>query len=331
MSTLLNMISDSKELILVPEIYDCSSARAAEANGFEVIMVSSADFACSLTGIPDLQLLSIDEYCMFTERLSNMSSMPVVLDIDAGFGTPLKTYYACKRLARAGAAGVLVTDAQENNIPGNIGDLDLVKLRIKAANDGFKEMGIDALIIARCDVNPASDFEECIYRCNEYLAAGANMICLAPFGIHTYQGDKKELAKRLGESIKGWLWWPDLTSDEKGNPEIELTDLFSFGYKMTGIHYSLHAAMVAMLDCGYHVINDRNNVHVTKAYDYTGYKFFSPIGYFGITDDKWASIMDRYLRPGEKNNARDKKKYFNRQDDCYDPDEKKDTKGEVNE
>ena len=321
MSKIGDLIRNAKELILVPEIYDCSSALAAQINGFNCIMVSSADFACSLTGIPDLQLLSVDEYCMLTERLSNMSDCPVVLDIDAGFGTPLKTYYACKRLARAGAAGVLVTDAQENNIPGKIGDLDLVKLRIKAARDGFVEMGDDdALIIARCDVNPATDFDYCIERCNEYLAAGANMICLAPFGIHTYKGDKKELARRLGEGIKGWIWWPDLTADEKGNPEIELSDLFSFGYKMTGIHYSLHAAMVAMLDCGRHVIKDRNNVHVTKAYDYTGYRFFSPIGYFGLIDQKWEKVIDKYIKPGEKNSARNKRGYFCKQDDCYDPD-----------
>ena len=75
MSKVGKLIREAKDLILVPEIYDCTSAKAAEINGFDAIMISSSDFACSLTGIPDLGLLSIDEYVMMTERICNMTDM----------------------------------------------------------------------------------------------------------------------------------------------------------------------------------------------------------------------------------------------------------------
>lgn len=321
MSKVGKLIRDSKELILVPEIYDCTSAKAAEANGFKAIMVSSSDFACSLTGIPDLGLLSIDEYVMMTERICNMTDMPLILDADDGFGRPLSCYYACKRMARVGAAGVLITDDNENNREG-IAPLKLVQTRLKAARDGFVEAGDDdALIIARCDINPAEEYQKFVDTCNTYLESGANMICPSPRGIHTYAGDKKELAQRIGRDVKGFLWWPDLTADENGNPEISTEDLFKWGWKMTGIHFSMHAAMLAMLDTGRHVFKDRDNVYVTKAYDWTGYKMFSSMAMF-LNDDEWVNRELKYVPDPKEANSPSCKAYFCKPDDCYNPDKK---------
>ena len=56
------MLRDN-EVRFVPELADCMGAKAAEMNGFEVIMISSGDLACAMTGIPDLQLLSVDDFC----------------------------------------------------------------------------------------------------------------------------------------------------------------------------------------------------------------------------------------------------------------------------
>ena len=321
MSKVGKLIREAKDLILVPEVYDCTSAKAAEINGFDAIMISSSDFACSLTGIPDLGLLSIDEYVMMTERICNMTDMPLILDADDGFGRPLSCYYACKRMARVGAAGVLITDDNENCREG-IAPLELVKTRLKAARDGFAEIGDDALIIARCDLDPINEYQKFVDTCNIYLESGANMICPSPRGIHTYKGDKNEFAKRMGRDIKGWLWWPDLTADENGNPEIDTKDLFDWGWKMTGIHFSLHAAMLAMLDTGRHVFKDRDNVYVTKAYDWTGYKMFSSMALF-MNDNYWVNKELKYVPDPKEANSPLAKAYFCRPDDCYDPDGKK--------
>lgn len=79
---------DQNEFFYVPEIYDCISTRAAEMNGFQMVMISSSDFACSQTGIPDLNLLSVDEYCHMIERITYMTDMPLFVDADEGFGRP---------------------------------------------------------------------------------------------------------------------------------------------------------------------------------------------------------------------------------------------------
>ena len=88
-------------------------------NGFEIIMISSGDLATTLTGIPDLQLLSLDEFVWTTDRITNMTSMPLIIDADNGFGRPINAYYACQRLRKAGAAGVLITDAADEGREGS--------------------------------------------------------------------------------------------------------------------------------------------------------------------------------------------------------------------
>lgn len=321
MSKVCDNIRNAKELIIVPEVFDCASAKAAELNGFENIMISSGDFACAYTGIPDLRLLSIDEYESVTNRVTNMTDMPLILDIDDGWGRPISTYYGCKRVCKAGAAGVLVTDSRENSRPGGLGELKLVETRIKAAHDGFVDSGdSDALIIARCDVNPRTDFEEYIERSNKYLEAGANMICLCPYSVHG-EG-RHELAKKLGENINGWLWWPDLSSDKDGNPEFDLKDLFAWGYKMTGLHFSMHASFAAMLDAGRHVYKEKGNAYISHAYDWTGYKFGSAMAFFGLRDNEWVDREAKYCEDPDQAILKDYSKFFCRPGDVYDPDEK---------
>ena len=71
------LIADGKNR-LVPELADCMGAKAAEMNGYEVIMISSGDLACAMTGIPDLQLLSVDDFCRVTEQITRMTPMPLI-------------------------------------------------------------------------------------------------------------------------------------------------------------------------------------------------------------------------------------------------------------
>ncbi len=115
---ILRELVAKEEIFIVPELADCAAAKAAEMNGFQAIMVSSGDLACSLTGIPDLQLLSLDEFVAVTDRICNMSPLPLIIDADNVFGRPLNAYYACQRLRKAGAAGVLITEAAEEGRQG---------------------------------------------------------------------------------------------------------------------------------------------------------------------------------------------------------------------
>ena len=67
--SLSSYMQDDKQYY-VPEIFDCMSTKAAEINGFKMVMISSSDFSCASTGIPDLKLLTVDEYASMTERIT---------------------------------------------------------------------------------------------------------------------------------------------------------------------------------------------------------------------------------------------------------------------
>ncbi|MFA7108786.1 MAG: isocitrate lyase/PEP mutase family protein [Sphaerochaetaceae bacterium] len=273
----------------VPEIYDCISTRAAEMNGFEMTMISSSDFACSLTGIPDLNLITIDEYCFMIERIKNMSDMPLFIDADEGFGRPLQTYLGCKRMAHAGADCILITDGNELSQPG-LASIKDTCYRLKAAKDGME--GTDCLLLASCKANVDEDFDAYTERLNSYLEAGADMIL--PLGIcnSTKYGGKFGAAKKIGEAVKAAYWYPDLDPGDKAE---DAPELLKAGFLFTGIHYSFRAAMYAMLDTGRHVFESKTNDYVMEHYDYTGYHFhYSPMACF-LNGTPWVEQEQRYV------------------------------------
>lgn len=315
---LRKMIKDSRVRI-VPELHDCASAKAAEMNGFEVIMVSSGDLACALTGIPDLQLLSIDDFCQVADRITNMTDMPLIIDADDGFGLGrgLNTYYGCRRIMKAGAAGVLVTDTEALGKSGQLSIEDAV-LRFKAARDGLNAEGYEGFLIARCDTNPEEDFDDCVNRMKAYMAVGADMICI--LWMHKVKGDKFDLCQRLRDACDCPMWYPDLCGKVHDPHELTIKQLADLGnYKLVGIHFSMHAAMLSMLDVGRHVMLEQNNDYVDSHFDPTGFKCFTTMSMFGLADGHWVDIENRYVKNTRDSIAQRNADYFVRKDDVYNP------------
>jgi methylisocitrate lyase len=277
------------EFYFVPEIFDCMSTKAAEINGFKMVMISSSDFSCASTGIPDLKLLSVDEYERMAERITAMTDMPLFIDADEGWGRPLQTFYGCKRLARAGTDAVLITDLAGN---GQLGLLPIEEAvyRFKAAKDGMA--GSNCLLLARCDHSVDTDFDEFVERCERYLEAGADMICPLELNRSKAYGSKVEAARHVGRHVKAKFWYPNL---KEGETAKDVEGLKAFGYKFVGVHFSFRAAMLAMLDAGRHVFESHTNDYISTAYDYTGYKFYySPMAAF-FRDGVWVARESRYV------------------------------------
>lgn len=304
----LRELLERDEIHIVPELADCAAAKAAEINGFEVIMVSSGDLACSLTGIPDLQLLSLDEFVWITDRITSMSPLPLIIDADNGFGRPLNAYYACGRLRKAGAAGVLITDMAEEGRAGVL-PIDEAVLKFRAARDG---LGPDGYLVARVDTHPEAAFEETIERSLAYREAGADMICV--LWMHKVEGDRFQLCERIAAADPGPKWYPDL-STRNGRSELDIDKLVPLNYRLVGVHFSAHAAMLAMLDTGRHVFESRTNEYVDSHYDDTGYHFMTSMSLFGLRDGYWPDIERRYVKdPGDAIAVRNAE-YFVKPDD----------------
>ena len=283
-------------------------------NGFQMIMLSSSDFACAYTGIPDLRLLSVDEYASATERITAMTNLHLFIDADEGFGRPLQTYHGCRRIARAGADAILITDQAASGRPGLLSVKDAI-YRFSAARDGME--GTNCLLLARCDHSIDTDFGELIERCEAYIGAGADIICPLEVNRSTSYGSKVDAARRVAEHLhNAVLWYPDL---DAGDAPASAKMLQECGYRFTGVHYSFRAAMLAMLDAGRHVFDSHTNDYIATAYDHTGYKFYySPMAAF-LRDGEWARRESRYVSTPEDAVAVRNQRHFTGPTDRYGP------------
>ena len=111
----LREILTKNEITICPEIFDCLSAKAVELCHFETVMLSSAEFSCSLQGNPDLGFLTLDDLVRASYYISRATPLPLIVDADDCFGSPLRVYNACQRMAQAGAQGILIVDADLNH------------------------------------------------------------------------------------------------------------------------------------------------------------------------------------------------------------------------
>lgn len=322
-------LKDGK-LRIVPEIYDCMSAKAAEMNGFEIIMVSSGELACALTGIPDLQLLSIDDFVRVTEQITRMTAMPLIVDADDGFGLgrALNTQYGCMRIMKAGAAGVLVTDTAELGRKGQLNISDAC-LRFQAARSGLDANGENGYLIARCDSDMLHDFTDCVERCKAYIDAGADMLCVLWMHKIPSRRLKLECCAKLRDALSAYgekyrnfpMWYPDLCGKTHDPYEVSFAELEELGcYQLAGAHFSGHAAMLAMLDVGRHVLKDKSNDYVDEHFDDTGYKTFTTMSMFGLTDGTWVEAENAFVRTPQDSIAQRNADYFVREGDVHNPD-----------
>lgn len=299
----------------VPEVFDCMSTKAAEMNGFEMVMLSSSDFACAYTGIPDLNLLSPDEFASMTERITYMTDMPLFIDADEGFGRNLQTYHGCRRIAKAGADSILITDRCALGKPGLL-PINEAVLRFKAAKEGMADT--NCLLLARCDHSVDENFDEFVERCNRYMEAGADILCPIEINRSTRYGGKVGAAKKVAEHVKATFWYPDLDPGDKAE---DMPELLRCGFQFTGIHYSFRAAMYAMLDTGRHVFESRNNDYVMSHYENTGYHFeYSPMTCF-LRDGKWVKRENSYCASIEDSLAERRRKGFAFPEDRFGPDD----------
>jgi methylisocitrate lyase len=211
---------------------------------------------------------------------------------------------------RAGAAGALITDAAELGRKGVL-PLDEAVLRFRAPRDG---LGPEGYLIARVDTNPEIEYEETIELSRAYRAAGADMICV--LWMHKVGGDKLTLCGKLDAGDPGHKWYPDLTSS-RGIPELNIDDLVPFGYRMVGVHYHAHAAMLATPDTGRHVFERRTDCYVEEHYRDTGYSFFTSMSLFGIADNTWPNIEKKYVKDPHDAISVRAREYFVRNDDRY--------------
>lgn len=164
--------------IAVPGVFNSLAARMAEEAGFKAVYMSGAALTAS-RGVPDIGLLTADEFLDETRFLTAATSLPLIVDVDTGFGGPLNVERTVRSFESAGAAAVQIEDQQLPKRCGHLSGKSLVSTeemvqKLRAASDARDAP--DFVIVARTDARGVEGFDAAASRAHAYLEAGADVI-----------------------------------------------------------------------------------------------------------------------------------------------------------
>ena len=164
-------------MVVAPGCFDPLSARLAQLAGFEAIQMTGLGVEAAQLAAPDLGLLTMREIADHAARMAAAIDIPVIADIDAGFGGVLNVQRTIREMERAGVAGVHLEDqTQPKHCPllagRSVVSREAALDRLKAALDARTDS--DFVIAARTDADTIS-FAELVDRSNLLLEAGADL------------------------------------------------------------------------------------------------------------------------------------------------------------
>ncbi|HDR9763327.1 TPA: isocitrate lyase/phosphoenolpyruvate mutase family protein [Burkholderia cepacia] len=170
-------LHQQKEPLLLANVWDAASARAAEAAGYAALGTSSAAIA-DLLGYADGEGVSFPELKALVARLRSVSDLPLTVDVEAGYGaTPEAVVANLRELAALGVAGVNLEDSVVRDGQRTLVDAETFSRRLHDINTGLLASGVKLFLNVRTDtflLGVAHAREETLARGRRYAESGAN-------------------------------------------------------------------------------------------------------------------------------------------------------------
>jgi len=154
-------------------------ALMAQKSGAQALYLSGSGVATASYGLPDLGITSLDNVITDASRITSVTKLPLLVDIDTGFGAAFNIARTIREMERAGVAGVHLEDQEAAKRCGHRPGKQIVPIeemvdRIKAAVDARTDP--DFVIMARTDSLANEGIESAVKRARAYVAAGADML-----------------------------------------------------------------------------------------------------------------------------------------------------------
>ena len=177
-SDLRHMI-DEPGILVLPGAYDALSARLVEQAGSRGIMVGGFGLSASALGMPDLGLLTMTEALDRIRHIVNAVSIPVLADMDTGYGNPVNVVRTVQECVRMGVAAIILEDQTWPKRCGHLEGKSVIPMdehvaKLRAAVHARGDSGL--VIIGRTDARGPLGLEEAITRGRVYADAGADVI-----------------------------------------------------------------------------------------------------------------------------------------------------------
>ena len=171
-------LADNKPLQIVGTI-NAYTAMMAKQIGHQAIYLSGGGVANASYGLPDLGMTSLNDVLVDVQRITSACDLPLMVDIDTGWGGAFNIAKTIRDMEKAGAAAVHMEDQVAQKRCGHRPNKEIVSTeemvdRIKSAVDARTDP--DFFIMARTDAFAQEGLEKAIERAKAYVAAGADGI-----------------------------------------------------------------------------------------------------------------------------------------------------------
>ena len=244
-STLLRNMLAEPGPIVAPCVYDCVSAMIAERAGFPALLHGGYNSAASLLGIPDIGLISMSEMVYSARNIAASVGIPVLIDVDDGFGDALNVMRTARESIRSGLAGLYIEDQVTPKRSPSIGvnqciSTEAMAAKLRAIARVREEGDPDFVVMARTHSSRSVSIDDAVERSLAYAQAGADLI----FVDLGYSEDLVlEELRIIAEEIAPHVHAVANMTENCGRPLLTTEELYDMGFKM--IIYPLTALMVA--------------------------------------------------------------------------------------
>jgi len=214
---------------------NANHALLAKRAGYKAIYLSGGGVAAGSLGLPDLGISTLDDVLTDVRRITNVCDLPLLVDIDTGFGTSaFNISRTVKDVEKAGASAVHMEDQVAAKRCGHRPNKEIVGVnemvdRIKAAVDGRNSK--EFTIMARTDALANEGLDAALDRVSQYVAAGADMIFPEAVGdLETYKKFREAAGVPILANITEFGKTPLFTVAElrSANVDIVLYPLSAF-------------------------------------------------------------------------------------------------------
>ena len=198
----------------------------AEKAGHKALYLSGAGVANASFGLPDLAITTLNDVAEDSRRITQATDLPLLIDIDTGFGGAFSISRTIKEMIAADVAAVHIEDQVTQKRCGHRPNKSLVDKiemsdRIKAAVDGRTDESF--FIMARTDAYATEGMEGAIDRCKEYIAAGADGLFLeAVHSLEDYKQLKDALQVPVLANITEFGKTPLFTAEELASVGVDI-------------------------------------------------------------------------------------------------------------
>ena len=231
----LKSLIDNNQYVLTPGVFSPLIAMMAEKKGFKSMYFSGAAFS-AMKGIPDIGIFTFQELFDAVIEITKMSNLPLIVDVDTGFGEVINVTRTVSDLESVGVAAIQIEDQLFPKRCGHLEGKEIIEAnefakKIYAAKSVSKDM----LVIARTDAKAVEGIDSAIERAKLYKDAGADIIF--PEALET-----EEEFKLFAESVNGDML-ANMTEFGK-TPYYQAEQFADMGYKI--IIYPVSALRTAL-------------------------------------------------------------------------------------